>query len=234
MEHRLGVSDNELPGRKAPPDQSQFALSSYDQQILASGPPQTGDGPLPISYASPSASEAGGSSQRGQYAAGSPAYPAQPSPYAQQPYSAAPAPAVYQPSGYPGYAVAGGSTPYASPPAAATAYMSPPVYGEYQAAPAAGGYPQAPAAYPPSAYSRAVPYRAAAAYSPQAAAGPGGAGYYDYSQAQGRLGGANSMIASAAAFTDGGGGGGGQYANLGWHPTLSRELGIPKVLVPVV
>ena len=44
FEHRLGVSDNELPGGKRSQDKGQFALSSYDQSILAHGPPQTGDG----------------------------------------------------------------------------------------------------------------------------------------------------------------------------------------------
>ena len=68
MEHRLGVSDDQLPGRKAPPDKSQFALSSYDQQILANGPPQSGDGPAPSAYSPPPAGPA-------QYAPPPAAYP---------------------------------------------------------------------------------------------------------------------------------------------------------------
>ena len=44
FEHKLGVSDNELPGGKRSTDKGQFALSSYDQSILANGPPETGDG----------------------------------------------------------------------------------------------------------------------------------------------------------------------------------------------
>jgi len=55
--------------------------------------------------------------------------------------------------------------------------------------------------------------------------GAAGATYYDYSQANGALGGANSDIASAAAFTDTSAN---QYSNLGWHPTLEREMGVHK------
>lgn len=44
MEHKLGVSDNELPGGKHSVDKGQFALSTYDQSILAGGPPISGSG----------------------------------------------------------------------------------------------------------------------------------------------------------------------------------------------
>jgi hypothetical protein len=47
MEQQLGVSDNELPGgKKSGAGNAGALLSSYDQSILAGGPPQTGDGAL--------------------------------------------------------------------------------------------------------------------------------------------------------------------------------------------
>lgn len=55
----------------------------------------------------------------------------------------------------------------------------------------------------------------------------GGNGYYDYSLSSGQLPNANSDIASAAAYTETAPKAG-AYSNLGWHPTLERELGIPK------
>jgi hypothetical protein len=52
MEQQLGVSDNELPGgKKSGAGNAGALLSSYDQSILAGGPPQTGDGascPSPV------------------------------------------------------------------------------------------------------------------------------------------------------------------------------------------
>ena len=44
LEAQLGVSDNELPGGKHTVDKGQFALSNYDQSILAHGPPKSGPG----------------------------------------------------------------------------------------------------------------------------------------------------------------------------------------------
>ena len=44
LEAQLGVSDNELPGGKHTVDKGQFALSNYDQSILADGPPKSGPG----------------------------------------------------------------------------------------------------------------------------------------------------------------------------------------------
>lgn len=58
--------------------------------------------------------------------------------------------------------------------------------------------------------------------------GVAGANYYDYSQANGALGGANSDIASAAAFTDKGTN---QYSNLGWHPTLEVPTAATKCTI---
>eukprot|EP00288_Rhodomonas_lens_P014094 CAMPEP_0177701258 /NCGR_PEP_ID=MMETSP0484_2-20121128/6520_1 /TAXON_ID=354590 /ORGANISM="Rhodomonas lens, Strain RHODO" /LENGTH=160 /DNA_ID=CAMNT_0019212489 /DNA_START=42 /DNA_END=521 /DNA_ORIENTATION=+ len=53
-EHQLGVNDNQLPGQgqgqKKTNHRPRFALSSYDQKILAQGPP-----PAPPPSAAPSA-----------------------------------------------------------------------------------------------------------------------------------------------------------------------------------
>ena len=45
--HKLGVNDNELPDGRKTLNKGQFALSAWDQSILAKGPPQSGPGPGP-------------------------------------------------------------------------------------------------------------------------------------------------------------------------------------------
>ena len=204
MEGQLGVSDNEMPDHTRTVDHGQMALSSYDQSILADGPPPSGDGPPPsgLEGAAPASPPAPQYAPSPQYA--QPQYG-----YAAPVYGQAPQPPAGEPMGV----------------AAPEGYQSPqgyaPLYGQVQQ----GGYTM----YQPQeeAYGGAAPAQAqemgyssypqqAAPTSPQAQQ----ASYYDFSQAQGQLGGANSMIASAASYTEGG-----ANSRLGWHPTLEREMG---------
>ena len=197
FEHRLGVSDNQLPGGKRTQNKGQFALSSYDQSILANGPPETGDGPAPGNPPPPP-----------------PAPPPSPSyQYAQPTYAAAPTYAYGQPA-------------YAQP---AYSYPQYQAYGAYQQS--AYQYPQQ-YGYPAYAQQQQGQYAYPQQYQPavQQAQAPqlpaaGGANYYDFSQANGKLAGANGDIASAAAFTEKPAN---QYSNLGWHPTLERMMGVHK------
>jgi len=85
-------------------------------------------------------------------------------------------------------------------------------------------YPQQQYAYPRQ-YTYSYPQQPAPQQQQPMQQGAAGANYWDYSQANGKLAGANSDIASAAAFTDKGTN---SYANLGWHPTLERMMGVHK------
>ena len=79
--------------------------------------------------------------------------------------------------------------------------------------------------YPQYTYAYAQQPQASPVQQPVQQGNTAGANYWDYSQANGKLSGANSDIASAAAFTDKGTN---SYSNLGWHPTLEREMGVHK------
>jgi hypothetical protein len=105
----------------------------------------------------------------------------------------------------------------------------PQAYGAYQQS--AYQYPQQ-YGYPAYAQQQQGQYAYPQQYQPavQQAQAPqlpaaGGANYYDFSQANGKLAGANGDIASAAAFTEKPAN---QYSNLGWHPTLERMMGVHK------
>eukprot|EP00960_Hanusia_phi_P042291 755413-Hanusia_phi.AAC.3 len=108
MESKLGVSDNMLPGGKRSVDKGQFALSSYDQEILAKGPPQEDSGPPPapaeqstVSSSPPSYSPMGSYGQ-GAYQS---SYTAYPNAYgsAGVPSTQSPGYAYYQPQQYSPY-----------------------------------------------------------------------------------------------------------------------------------
>mmetsp|Transcript_41954 Transcript_41954/g.132269 ORF Transcript_41954/g.132269 Transcript_41954/m.132269 type:complete len:472 (-) Transcript_41954:1026-2441(-) len=195
MESKLGVSDNMLPGGKRSVDKGQFALSSYDQEILAKGPPQQGSGPPPDQPTQPAAPSPS-YSPMGSYSQGS----------YQSPYAA-------YPNTY-------GSGTAASTQSPGYSYYQPQQYSPYQASPYQASYQSQPV------------YQQQYSQYPQQSAYPTGSSYYDYSQVHGRLGGANSMIASAAAYTDPTQGSqssqGRQYSKFGWHPTLERIMGVPK------
>jgi len=200
MEHKLGVNDNELPGGKHSVDKGQFALSTYDQSILAGGPPISGSGPT---AGPPPAPAHAATAPEASYSYSQPVYaPAPAYSYGQQPAYAQPQPTYAYPQyqGYPAYQ----QSAYQFPQQQQYAYPQYAQQGQY-------AYPQ----YQQQQQQQLQPMQQ----------GVAGANYYDYSQANGALGGANSDIASAAAFTDKGTN---QYSNLGWHPTLEREMGVHK------
>lgn len=211
FEHQLGVSDNSLPGGKHSVDKGQFALSSYDQSILAGGPPVTGDGTAQTYASGP---VPGIASAPAPAPAPAPSYS-----YAQPAYAPAPAYSYAQPAyaqltyAYPQYQQQQGYTAYQS--------YQPMATNGYQ-------YPKQQYTYPQYAQQGQYAYPQQQQYQQpqQQQTGATGSNYWDYSQANGALAGANGDIASAAAFTDKTNSN--QYANLGWHPTLERMMGVHK------
>ena len=119
MESKLGVSDNMLPGGKRSVDKGQFALSSYDQEILAKGPPQQGSGPPPDQPTQPAAPSPS-YSPMGSYSQGS----------YQSPYAA-------YPNTY-------GSGTAASTQSPGYSYYQPQQYSPYQASPYQASYQSQP------------------------------------------------------------------------------------------